>query len=353
MKKLLLFVMMLTLLAACSNQDEETSNQTETSPSENESEESEETEGDDQPTEQPPEYIYPLTGVATDEEPTNRMMAVMVNNHPKARPQTGLSKADIVFEILAEGNITRFMALFQSELPEKVGPVRSARPYYFHLADDYGAFYVYHGAAEFINNMITGGAVDYISGATWDGDNVHFERSSNRVAPHNSYAIVDGIYEKAEEKGYEIETDYEPLPFTDQAEITGDTASEVKFQYGNNTVRYAYDEANQRYKRFSDGEQTVELADQAPVTMENVLIMETSHQVIDDEGRREIDFESGGDALLLQKGKAQHVQWERMGDKIIPTKDGETVPFVSGKTWINVIPNDPGIEGVNLVGASE
>src|SRR5699024_5807754 len=99
-------------------------------------------------------HTYPLTGIHADDEVKERIVAVMVNNHKLARPQSGLSKADIVFEILAEGDITRFLALFQSDKPDVVGPVRSARDYYFKLAKQYDALYVYHGAANFVNDMI-------------------------------------------------------------------------------------------------------------------------------------------------------------------------------------------------------
>src|SRR5690625_7813177 len=88
----------------------------------------------------------------------------MINNHPAARPQSGLSQADIVFEMLAEGNMTRFLAFFQSEQPEVVGPVRSAREYYFDLAEGYDALYVYHGAAKFINAMINDRYIVYLKG---------------------------------------------------------------------------------------------------------------------------------------------------------------------------------------------
>ncbi|SER64019.1 Protein of unknown function [Gracilibacillus ureilyticus] len=292
-----------------------------------------------------PEITAPFTGLPVEEELTNRMVAVMVNNHPSARPQTSLSKADIVFEILAEGNITRFMALYHSEIPDKVGPVRSARPYYFNLADDYGAMYVYHGAIYFIEDMIKTGAADGLNGMYYDNDKVLFERSSDRVAPHNSYAYFDGIYQRAEENGYETEQTYESLLFSDE-EVDGNKAEDIQFSYGNYTVRYVYDENADQYVRYSDGEQTVEYSENTPIEISNVLILETAHQVVDDVGRREIDMESGGDALLLQKGKVQNVQWERIDGRIIPTIDGEVVPLVPGKTWVNVIPENPGIEGV-------
>ncbi|MFC4388973.1 DUF3048 domain-containing protein [Gracilibacillus marinus] len=290
-------------------------------------------------------FIAPLTGEEVEEEPTDRIIAVMVNNHPKARPQTSLSKADMVFEILAEGNITRYMALFHSDIPETVGPVRSARPYYFNLANDYGALYVYHGAADFIENMIQSGAVDGLNGMYYDNDQVLFQRSTDRVAPHNSYAIFEGIYQRGEEKGYSLEKVYEPFVFTEE-EITGDQASEISYNYSNYEVKYVYDESSKKYNRYSDGVQVVEYADSTPVQMSNVLFIEANHEVVDDVGRREIDLESGGNALLLQNGKVQHVQWERIDGRIIPTMNGEPVPFVQGKTWVNVIPTNRGLQHV-------
>src|SRR5699024_6798862 len=88
--------------------------------------------------------VYPLTGKAADKDATNRTVSFMVNKHPDAKPQTGLSEVDIVFEMLTEGNITRFLAILQSEQPEKVGPVRIAIEYFFELAKGYDALYVYH-----------------------------------------------------------------------------------------------------------------------------------------------------------------------------------------------------------------
>lgn len=298
-----------------------------------------------------PASIYPFTGKETNEEITNRAITVMVNNHPKARPQTGLSKADIVFEILAEGNITRFMALFQSNIPDRVGPVRSARPYYFNLADDYNAIYVYHGAANFIEDMIQNGAAQGLNGMYHDNDKVLFERSNDRVAPHNSYTIFDGIYTNAEKQGYDLTADYQPLDFNAGKEVSGDAAEEIQLSYGNNSVKYVYD--NDHYIRYSDGVQTVEHSDQTPISLQNVLIIETAHKVVDSAGRREIDLDSGGNALLLQQGKVERVQWERNDGRIIPTKDGIPVPFIPGQTWINVIPNTPGIDGVKLTNVAD
>ena len=119
----------------------------------------------------------------------------MVNNHPQARPQSGLSKADIVFEMLTEGDITRFLAIYQSTAPEVVRPSRSIR-IFFTLADEgYDAIYVYHGAANFVNDMIKTRGIENLPGAVYDNDGHLFVRESFRKAPHNSYFQFGAAYD--------------------------------------------------------------------------------------------------------------------------------------------------------------
>src|SRR5699024_11253417 len=119
---------------------------------------------------------YPFTGEYTDNAVDNRAVAVMVSNQVQARPQTGLQEADIIFEFLTEGNITRYMALYQSEFPEKIGPVRSAREYFFTMADNYNAIYMYQGAANFVNEMIEERGIEHIQGLHYDDDGKVFVR---------------------------------------------------------------------------------------------------------------------------------------------------------------------------------
>lgn len=297
------------------------------------------------------ENIYPLTGIETNEPVNNRIIGVMVNNHTAARPQSGLSQADIVFEILAEGNITRFLALFHSNIPEVVGPVRSAREYYFNLANDYNALYVYHGAADFINDMIVNRGINFLNGAHYDNDGHLFKRESFRKAPHNSYLQIGNVYEKAADKGYAVETDYESLLFLTEDEIealTGEEAQSIQVVYSPSqpsfNVQYEYQPETGSYTRMSNGELTEELDTRVPIEVENVLIMETTHQIIDDQGRRAVDMQTGGNAYLLQKGMVQNVQWENRNGRIVPVKDGQEVGLVPGQTWINVVPSNPGIE---------
>lgn len=283
--------------------------------------------------------IYPFTGMETTEEVTNRAVAVMVNNHPQARPQSGLSKADIVFEILAEGDITRFLAIYQSEEPEVVGPVRSAREYYFTLANDYNAIYVYHGAANFINDMIKSREIENLNGAIYDNDGHLFVREPFRKAPHNSYLQFDAVAEVAADKEYDLAVAYDAYTFlADNEEVNGENASSVKIKYGGNSiVTFEYDESTKKYFHYRNNDQTVELDSEKPIEIDNVLIVETKHEVIDAELRRAIDIHSGGPAYLLQHGKVQNVEWENRDGRIIPVIDGEVIPFIPGKTWINFV----------------
>lgn len=325
----------IVLLTSCSKEEENTQPNEQRKPIE---------------TEETFESVYPLTGMETNAPIDNRIVSVMVNNHTKARPQSGLAEADIVFEILAEGPITRFLALYHSNFPDVVGPVRSAREYYFTLAQGYDALYVYHGAADFINDMIVQRGVDFLNGSIYDNDGYLFKRESFRVAPHNSYLQLGTVYDVANKKGYETTTNYETLPFLSDEEVSnlsGDAAKHIEIVYSDNPmeiVEFEFVETTGKYLRYNDREQTVELDSGNPIQVDNVFIVETHHEVIDAQNRRYIDLESGGNAYLIQKGVVQYLEWENQDGRIIPVKDGEVVEFAPGQTWINVIPTNPGID---------
>lgn len=300
--------------------------------------------------------IFPLTGIETNENADNRIVAVMINNSPEARPQTGLSQADIVFEMLTEGNVTRLLALYQSEYPEVVGPVRSAREYYLRLAQNYNAIFVYHGAASFVDDMIKDSGVEFLNGKDYDNDGHLFRRESFREAPHNSYLQFTAIPEVAGDIDYDMTAAYEPLPFLSKEEmnnLSGDEANYVELKsYSNKpeeTISYVYDPEKEVYHRFTGNEQTVEFDTNEPVQLANVLIIEAPHEVIDDEGRRSVDLTTGGDAFLLQRGKVQRIGWMNENGMVIPVIEGSPAGFVPGKTWINVIPDTPGLEAVTAI----
>ncbi|MGP4074013.1 DUF3048 domain-containing protein [Piscibacillus sp. B03] len=342
---IILLVGLLTFLAACTEESNEEPEETEDpleEPAEDPVEEEEQVEEE-------PEFTYPLTGLATEEEPTNRALAVMVNNHNKARPQTGLVNADMVYEFLAEGPITRLLAIYHSDIPDIVGPVRSAREYYIETAKAHEAIYVYHGAANFIEEDLRAGWVDNINGAYYDNDQFLFKRESFRQAPHNSYVMLPNAYEIAERNNLEREVNHESWDFlSDDELVEGETANEVRIRYFDNLkVSYVYDQATERYTRYSDGVKTTDLNSEEALEVSNILVYETEHRVIDDALRRSIDRESGGNGYLIQKGKIKPIEWRNDDGLMKPYIDGEPAKLAPGKTWINVIPLSPGLdEGV-------
>lgn len=288
----------------------------------------------------------PLTGEVQEKEFTARAVAVMVNNHPKARPQSGLSKADIVYEVLAEGDVTRFLAIYQSQKPEEIGPVRSARDYYVELAKGYDSLYVAHGYSPDAQEMLTSGFIDNLNGMKYDG--TLFKRASFRKAPHNSYISFEHIQEGAEQNDFDMERPPEALNFSDKGPVSGEASQSVMISYNNNplfNVVYDFNEEEGKYERYSNGEQTIDYDSKDPVLVENLFIVEASHKIVDDAGRRNIDFESGGNAYLIQEGKLREVQWRNVDGRILPFENNEPVSLRKGSTWINIIPSSEGLAG--------
>ena len=127
--------------------------------------------------EEPVTIVYgTIHGVFSEEENMRRPVLATINNHPLARPQSGISEADIVYEFVAEGNVTRLLALFQSELPEEIGPIRSARDYFIHIAKGLDAFYVAHGYSPDARALLQTDFVDNVNGMQYDG--TLFKRST-------------------------------------------------------------------------------------------------------------------------------------------------------------------------------
>jgi hypothetical protein len=294
-----------------------------------------------EPEDLPKDFLhqYPLTGFGTDENVEYRAFGVMIENSKAARPQSGLYQADLVYEILSEATITRFLAFFHSEKPEVIGPVRSAREYYIHLNNGYNGIYLSAGGSPQAKAMIENREVDHINGLTFDGK--FLWRSSDRKAPHNMYTSYDNLQKAAEYTKNTLLGSVPQLTFLeDDEEVNGEPSSEISIKYGSgsNNVVYKYDQAKNHYIRFVGDEQSIDKETKSPIAINNIFIVETSHKVTDKSGRREIDITSGGNGLLFQNGVYQHVQWENVNGQILPVRDGERIGLVKGKTWINVVP---------------
>lgn len=287
-------------------------------------------------------FPAPFTGVMKEEENTRRPVLATINNHPLARPQSGISEADIIYELAAEGSVTRLLALFQSELPAEIGPVRSARDYFVHIAKGLDAFYVAHGYSPDAKQLLEKRVVDNVNGMQYDG--TLFWRSKDRRAPHNSYISGDNILAAEEKTNSSMEISVLP-PFSFHESIVdakiGESISSITVKYSsdkNFTSVYAYDAEKGAYLRTVNGYVTIDKANDEQLGLSNILVFEASHRTIDSVGRQAIDIESGGKAMLFQAGIAKEINWENRDGILMPIENGLPAKLVPGQTWIHVVP---------------
>lgn len=295
-------------------------------------------------------FMAPFTGVGSEQEVTQRAILVTMNNHPSARPQSGIAQADVVYEMLAEGNVTRFLALYQSEIPDLIGPVRSARDYFVNIAKGLDAFYIAHGYSPAAQKMLNAKVVDNINGMQYDG--TLFHRSKERKAPHNSYITKDKIFAGAEKVGASMELKKTPVfSFYDSIEGAklGNPVSSVSIRYGSGSSfenQYTYIAEEGIYERKTAGVLTTDKETAEPVKLANLVFMEIPHKVIDNSGRQELTLTEGGRAYLFQAGLMKEIEWENVDGILIPMENGVPVKLVKGKTWISFVPTKTGLEGM-------
>lgn len=294
-------------------------------------------------------YVFPLTGIKTAEIPDQRPVAVVINNQTQARPQAGISSADIVYELLVEADATRFLAIFQSELPERIGPVRSARDYFINIAKTYDAFFVAHGYSPGALQLLNSGVVDHINGIQHDG--TYFKRSKDRKAPHNSYTSNKLLKQAAEKYHITLENEkkYDLSFYANEDSVKmGEVANNVQVSYyGANSSYssvYQYDETSKKYYKSSPQAAFKDDLNEEKVAVSNLFIFETAHSVIDSEGRRAINLTDGGKAYVFQHGQMREVMWKNKNGFIVAVEnDGSDVKLVPGKTWVQFVPTSPGI----------
>ncbi|EXX87020.1 hypothetical protein BG52_05090, partial [Paenibacillus darwinianus] len=287
-------------------------------------------------------------GLPLDTESIVRPVAVMINNYGAARPQSGLPQADMVWEVLAEGGITRLVAIFQNgDSTDPVGPIRSIRPYLIDIAESFGSIIVHAGGSQDAYAILQRQEKPYLDEITNAGG--YFYRDKSRKAPHNLYASLDKLREAADKKGYAAAADVPVFRFMQTVAPPAGadaTAIELRFMLKNYKVSYAYDTATQQYWRSVDGKPHTDRTSGEQLKAANLVVLSATHRVLDDVGRLDVDLQSGGQAMLFQLGKAVDATWERGGDGVIRImKDGSELPFVPGKTFYHVVPNDTTIDG--------
>ncbi|MDD2352437.1 MAG: DUF3048 domain-containing protein [Atribacterota bacterium] len=273
----------------------------------------------------------------------NRPLAVMIDNASFARPQSGLDKADIVYEVLAEGGITRFLAIYATKEADKVGPVRSARPYFITKTLEHNAIYVHAGESPDAARFIREERIDDIN------ELVHFQpfwRSQDRNAPHNLYASTEqlrdetrrlGYIEMVNKGDYQFEIDREEV-------LTGRDAQKIDIRYHNDyIVSYQYISDGQRYVRYINGQLHIDAETGRPIDVKNIIIQHSEKKVIDEEGRLSIDFIGEGSGLIIFNGKSEEITWKKeslQSKTLFYNKEGNRLAIQPGNVWIQVIHPD-------------
>ncbi|WP_139492204.1 DUF3048 domain-containing protein [Brevibacillus dissolubilis] len=299
-----------------------------------------------QPTAPTYAYTAPLTGLGTDHPTDSRPVMVMINNHPKARPQSGLSQADMVYEVLAEGEVTRFLAIFQSQKPKVIGPVRSIRPYFIQVGTGFDAVLVHAGGSPEALETLAQSDFSYINEIN---NAPYFWRESFRRAPHNLYTNLDRITKAINAKGFRPTGEIPYFPFVAQdSQITeGSPASKINITFHPSyKASYTYSAEKGRYLRFTQGQPHNDLNTNEQLSVKNLLIISAEHQVLDNEGRRHVDVVGPGDGYLFQQGKVRPVKWKRSGGVIRAYEDEaltKELPLLPGNTWVNIVPDHPGL----------
>lgn len=292
-----------------------------------------------------------LTGEWSKDYVSRRPIAVMINNLKEALPSSSTKKADIIYECMVEGGITRIMPIFSEyEDIEKLGSVRSARHYYINIANEYDAIYVHYGQSEPARIMLyEQGAIDCINGMYYDPG---FYRDNTRVAPHNAYTtgekIVQGIAD------YKFSTDYgvtheKVLSFNEEdTELEdGQKAETVHVNFSSYSKPYfIYDKENKVYDRYEYGEPQIdELADEDDniLNFKNVIVQMSSYECINpDNDLQDLEQVGKGKGYYFTDGKGIPITWKKSSSKSRTkffTEDGEELLLNPGKTWISIIGN--------------
>lgn len=276
-----------------------------------------------------------------------RPVAVMLDNHPAARPQAGLEQAEVVYEILAEGSITRYMAVFMHGDDQLVGPVRSARSYYIDKSMEHNAIYLHAGGSP--------GAWDDIArlkipsfNAMIMGEPLYW-REKHRKKPHNVYTSLDRIQASAEDRGYNKTEGVQVHFFNEEdIEIDGAGAKKVIIEYPQNyRVSYQYSSDDGVYLRYVlDKPHVDENNTNYQLEAKNIIVQAAAHRVVDSEGRRNVSLVGSGKGMYITNGSWISITWEK-DDRGVPTRfyyeDGTQVKLNPGKTWIQVVPALSGV----------
>lgn len=294
---------------------------------------------------------WPLTGLVAPDELsiTKRIVSVKIENSPSARPQSGLDKADVVYETVTEGGITRFNAMFQSQEPDVVGPVRSARPSDLYVVPQYKALFAHVGGDTTTLNRLRN---KRYSDMDEFGNPTPYWRAGDRPAPHNLYMSVPRLRAVAiDRRHYAANAIVKPFSFDKSGRVTTPTVSGVVVPFSpDNKVRWTYDPASRNYLRSINERAHTDRASGKQYAARNVVILWAQTNRLrrrDSAGSEtfEIVLQGSGRATVLRDGQRVDGTWRTDGTAppVFKEPDGKVIRFAPGITWFQVIANSQDI----------
>ena len=289
----------------------------------------------------PPPIFSPLTGMQVLKESAERpVTAIMIENSPDARPQSGLLDAGVVFEAVAEGGITRFLTLFQEGQPGYIGPVRSVRPYYIDWMLPFDAAIAHVGGSKDALDMLktlNAKDLDQFKNAG------AYKRITQRYAPHNVYTNMADLDALSKSKGYTT-SKFTAFPRKADTLAKTPTAASIDFNISSAlyNVHYDYDPAKGDYKRSEGGKPHIDEKSSVQLAPRVVIAIVVPFRSVkaSDGYREQYDTIGSGKAFLFQDGNMQPGTWSKkdQGSQIVFTTDaGTPMEFNRGQTWITAV----------------
>lgn len=288
-----------------------------------------------------------LDGVCVNKEAKNLWpVAIMIDNHPDAWPQFGIAQANLVYNTLVEGGHTRLMAIFAGqEKIEKIGPVRSARPYYLIWAAELNAIYGHSGGSpEALEKIKEWQILDWNEITSYGPE--YFERDYNYETPHNLFTSNEKIAQARVD--WELSDkipEYTPWQFKTNATSTTEVTTIIKIDYTSGSlfdVWYEYNTSTQKYLRFQNEDPYLDGLTEEQVGVKNLIIQivpEEEH--LDAEDRLHIDTLGEGKAIIFYNGKMVQGSWKKkfLEERTIFYDDqNQEIVFEPGNIWVEVVP---------------
>ena len=289
----------------------------------------------------PTKYYSALTGVQVANEAAIKqpVTGVMIENSPAARPQSGLKRAGVIYEAVAEGGITRFMALYQGEKPGIIGPVRSLRLYYLSWAAGYQASIAHvGGSANALAQVRNGGYRNldqfFHGGSYW--------RATDRHAPHNVYTSGEKLDQLNTAKGYTI-SEFTSFQRANEkpAQEPNATSISISFSSALYSTSYSYDAASNSYIRSLAGAAHVD-REEGQIAPKAVVALEVAAEARahNSDGYEDIVTTGSGKAHVFQNGTVTEAVWSKTDINSplkLQTAEGKDLPLNRGQTWIAAI----------------